>query len=195
MADKRELTTLEYYVLGLISIAPQSGYSIMSYLEEEQWGGAHATASPGSIYPLLKRLEQNEMIEGTLELNESRARKMYVLTDRGGQALDDWLLAPITNLEVTNERNQILMRFMFAERRLTHAQVMQWLDNYEESTDLQIKLMQINRPSEAQGWSTHQFLLLECSMMELNMQKSWIQMARRHLHMLHTQPNNTRESA
>jgi DNA-binding PadR family transcriptional regulator len=51
----RELTTLEYIVLGLISLQPQSGYDVVSYFES----GAYSwSASPGSIYPMLKRLEK-----------------------------------------------------------------------------------------------------------------------------------------
>ncbi len=48
---KRELTTLEYMILGLISIEPQSDYSIIGVFESNlyRW-----SASPGSIYPILK---------------------------------------------------------------------------------------------------------------------------------------------
>jgi DNA-binding PadR family transcriptional regulator len=181
----RDLTTLEYYVLGLISIEPQSGYSIMNNMEAEEWGGANATASPGSIYPILKRLEQQDMIEGTLELNEARARKMYALTEKGGQALDEWLKAPIGKDEAGTARSVLLMKFMFAERRLTHKEVIAWLDDYEKVTDHYVELLRLNRQPHSQAWSTHQYLMLECSMLELNMQKSWIQMARRHLQMQH----------
>jgi DNA-binding PadR family transcriptional regulator len=59
----RELTTLEYVVIGLIGYEPQSGYSIVSYFEDRD---SSWSASPGSIYPMLKRLEKLGVIDGAL---------------------------------------------------------------------------------------------------------------------------------
>jgi PadR family transcriptional regulator PadR len=89
----RELTTLEYIVLGLISLQPQSGYDVVSYFES----GAYSwSASPGSIYPMLKRLEKQRVILGELEIQyETRPRKVYHLQESGAKLLDAWL-APNT---------------------------------------------------------------------------------------------------
>ena len=86
---KRDLTALEYIVLGLVSLQPQSGYSITSFFED---GSYSWSASPGSIYPMLKRLEDGGMILGELEMEyETRPRKVYTLTESGGKRLDEWL--------------------------------------------------------------------------------------------------------
>ncbi|MEO1443748.1 MAG: PadR family transcriptional regulator, partial [Chloroflexota bacterium] len=82
----RELTTLEYIVLGLISIEPQTGYSIVNYFDEDSYNSW--SASPGSVYPMLKRLEKQGMIEGELDIeHETRPRKVYTLTEDGEDSL------------------------------------------------------------------------------------------------------------
>ncbi|NDJ75495.1 MAG: PadR family transcriptional regulator [Chloroflexi bacterium] len=174
---ERDLSTLEYIVLGLISRAPQSGYSIISALE----AGIHRwSASPGSIYPILKRLEKAEHITGELEaVYETRPRKMYHLTPAGERLLDDWLRGPISDLEVLEDRDVALIKFQFAEARLTPGEIVAWLDQYEELTDTYDTQHRLFPESDTDPLSLHPQLVHEMTMMEINMQRTWIQMARR----------------
>jgi DNA-binding PadR family transcriptional regulator len=177
---ERDLTTLEHIVLGLIAEEPQSGYSIISALES----GSHRwSASPGAIYPILKRLEKQDCIVGELELvYETRPRKMYTLTDLGGDLLDQWLRAPIPWNEVLDERDIVLIKFLFMEKRLPRADVIAWLDEYERLTNAFDPNSRIFHDTFAGGMPTlHQQLIHEATMLELNMQRTWIQMARRRL--------------
>ena len=179
MAEERELSTLEYIVLGLISEAPQSGYSIISALET----GIHRwSASPGSIYPILKRLEKENAISGELEMvYETRPRKMYSLTPDGENLLDDWLRSEIKETEVLEERDSVLVRFLFAEKRLSREDVLAWLDSYEQKTEEFDAQRRIFTELTISQSSLHQQLIHEATLMELNMQRTWIQMARRRL--------------
>jgi DNA-binding PadR family transcriptional regulator len=177
--NQRDLTTLEYIVLGLISEEPQSGYSIISTLEI----GSHRwSASPGSIYPLLKRLEKQGYIVGELEIvYETRPRKMYSLTEAGGQALDDWLGGPITEAEIAIERDVAMIKFLFAEKRLPRESVLAWLKRYQaltEKFDISRQLFYDLAIGES---SLHQRLLHEQMMMELDMLRNWIELAHRRL--------------
>ncbi|MCI0396295.1 MAG: PadR family transcriptional regulator, partial [Chloroflexi bacterium] len=98
MGLERELTTQEYVVLGMTSAAPQSGYSIMSAFDSSvyRW-----SASPGAVYPMLKRLERAGLLASELEMiHETRPRKMYRLTPAGKQLLDEWLKSPVDNNDV-----------------------------------------------------------------------------------------------
>ena len=91
MIDKqsRELTTLEYTILGLLGMQPQTGYTILSTFES---GAYRWSASAGSIYPVLKRLEKQGIVTSKLEVvHEARPRKVYTLLPAGEQLLDDWL--------------------------------------------------------------------------------------------------------
>jgi DNA-binding PadR family transcriptional regulator len=176
---ERELTTLEYIVLGLIGESPQSGYSIISALES----GTHRwSASPGSIYPILKRLEKQGFIEGELEMvYETRPRKMYSLSETGGAILDAWLRGPLRDSEILDERDIVLLKFLFAEKRLSRQEVLDWLDQYEmrtESFNIQNRIFYELTMSES---TLHQQLIHEITLMEINMQRTWIQLARQRL--------------
>ena len=182
MSDElgRDLTTLEYMVLGQISLQPQSGYSIITTYESDlyRW-----SASPGSIYPILKRLEKQGILTSELEMvYETRPRKVYSLTPLGEKMLDEWLKRPLTRQEVTVERDLVLRKFLLIEYRLTRQEVLAWLDNYEQETEGQQMILEIqNIPEIKDLRSVHYQLFIEAVEMELEMQRRWIQMARRRL--------------
>ncbi len=175
----RELTTLEYMVLGLISLEPQSGYSIISVFESDiyRW-----SASPGSIYPILKRLEKQDLLASELEIiHETRPRKMYTLTPLGEETLDEWLRRPLTKREVSVERDIAMRKFLFAEKRLNHQEILTWLDAYAKDTEAQALMLQIQGDEDISQWSIHHQLIMEAGKMELEMQSAWIEVARRRL--------------
>lgn len=185
MADEqdRELTTLEYVVLGLISTGPQSGYSVISAFDDEVY--RRWSASPGSIYPMLKRLEQRGLIEGELDMvYETRPRKVYGLRPEGGALLDEWLRTTPTKIDVSEEPDVPLLKFLFAEHRLSRQEVFDWLDAYEQATDEYEYLLRVQRNPDSEDWSTHQQLLVESMIMGINMQRTWIQVARSRLQSL-----------
>ncbi|MBN8591138.1 MAG: PadR family transcriptional regulator [Anaerolineae bacterium] len=182
----RELTTLEYVVLGLISLQPQSGYSIINYFSPR--GVYSWNASPGTIYPILKRLEKQEIIDGELELEPmTRQRKIYTLSKSGSDLLDEWLRR-VPEIHPYYEQREIAMwRFMFMEERLPRTQVIQWLDACLEKLrifdagqrfyrDQSIALMnQMDNPA------IHRQLIMEGSLMEINTYRTWLEMARTRL--------------
>jgi DNA-binding PadR family transcriptional regulator len=182
MADdpNRDLTLMEYAVLGLISTEPQSGYSIITVFDREvyhRW-----SASPGSIYPMLKRLEKRQLIAGELDnARETRPRKMYRLLPEGERVLDEWLAVLPTKFEVSEERDIALLKFLFAEKRLPRAQVLAWLDAYEKAANDYEYMFRTQRNPESRDWSLHQQLVVEAAIMEINMLRTWIQLARSRL--------------
>jgi DNA-binding PadR family transcriptional regulator len=176
---KRELTALEYVVLGLMGTEPQSGYSISSTFRV---GLFRWSASPGSLYPMLKRLESQGIIVGEIQvIHETRPRKMYRLTPLGESLLNEWLRAPLTNTDVSQNHDILLLKFLFAEKRLSHQELLDWLDQYAMAIDFYEKMFRLQRPLEFVEWSVHQQLIVEAMILELNMQRTWIQMARTRL--------------
>ncbi|NJL95503.1 MAG: PadR family transcriptional regulator [Anaerolineae bacterium] len=186
MANERDLTTLEYVVLGLISLEPQSGYSIINYFSPR--GIFSWNASPGSIYPILKRLENQEYLLGTLEAeHEARPRKVYNLTAPGGAVLDAWL-REVPKMQPLFEQREIgLWRFTFMEGRLSVPEVMQWIDNYLDAIrayDFGFRFYQSGTLEAGRelGLNTiHRQLLLEHTLIELNGLRTWLEMARARL--------------
>lgn len=68
---------------------PQYGYSLVSVLEEKG-----VAIDPGTLYPLLRRLEKQELLESKWDTNEARPRKYYLLSEAGRETYrllcDEW---------------------------------------------------------------------------------------------------------
>lgn len=97
-------------ILGLLSLSPRSGYDIKTVVDRSTrffWA-----ASYGQIYPELKRLEREGLIEGEDRPSGGRSRRVYSLTDRGREALHEWLLGSTLTIEL---RDESLLRLFFAD--------------------------------------------------------------------------------
>lgn len=180
MAD-RDLTTLEYIVLGLVSLQPQSGYSIVSFFED---GSYSWSASPGSIYPMLKRLAKQGVIEGELEMTyETRPRKVYTLTEQGGALLDEWLREVPRMRPFYEQREIALLRFQFMENRLKPDEILTWLQAYQDAvtySDYGSKLYQqgiMKALDDGEQVTPHTQLLMEGHLMEMNALRTWLELA------------------
>jgi|SRR5690554_1574085 len=57
---------------------PKYGYSLLSILEEN-----NIVIEAGTLYPLLRRLESQGLLEATWDTTESRPRKFYNLSKNG----------------------------------------------------------------------------------------------------------------
>lgn len=180
---RRELTTLEYVVLGLVSLKPMSGYDIVGTFED---GSYSWSASPGSVYPVLKRLEQQGFISGELEIEyETRPRKVYALLEEGAKALDEWLRDVPKMRPFYQEREIALLRFQFMERRLSREEVLTWIDAYLDavryaSAVAQVYINPIKKAmkDDPMTFSLHSQLLMEAYIMEINTLRTWLELAR-----------------
>jgi DNA-binding PadR family transcriptional regulator len=99
-----------YVILGMLSLAPKgSGYEIHKAIEENFgsfWGESY-----GQIYPTLKRLAAEGLIEACKSATAPRKRRQeYALTDAGRACLRDWLALPFQN---DPPRNEFLLKLFF----------------------------------------------------------------------------------
>ncbi|MFN8373740.1 MAG: PadR family transcriptional regulator [Anaerolineae bacterium] len=184
--DQRELTPLEYVVLGLISTAPQSGYDIINQLSPV--GVSSWSASPGAIYPILKRLETQGIIVGTVENeHEMRPRKLYTLSKAGNMMLDEWLRQVPKMLPLYEQREMALWRFQFMEGRLPLLDILRWIDTYIDALSIYdygrkvVHYATLEAMSEAGQDSVHKQLLLEITLMEVSTLRTWLELARARL--------------
>ncbi len=69
--------TITIGVLSQLS-SPQYGYSLVTMLNEKG-----VPVEPGTLYPLLRRLEKQGLLESSWDTNEARPRKYYVLSEMG----------------------------------------------------------------------------------------------------------------
>src|ERR671937_3062920 len=97
-------------VFGMLSLGPLSGYDIKTVVDRATrffWA-----ASYGQIYPELRRLEREGLIEGEDAPRGERGRRVYKLTKTGREALVAWLLGPTVTIEY---RDESLLRLFFAD--------------------------------------------------------------------------------
>jgi len=109
-AAARAAAFLTPVLLGLLSLGPLSGYDIKTVVDRSTrffWA-----ASYGQLYPELKRLEAEGLVEGEDQPNGGRSRRVYKLTAAGRQALHDWLLGSTVTVEL---RDESLLRLFFAD--------------------------------------------------------------------------------
>lgn len=110
----------ESIVLGFLRLLPCTGFDLRGVLRSTPLG--HFSDSPGSIYPLLTRLERAGLIRGTVERRRAlRPRKVYRLTPTGTAALREWLVAPIAPGLALRHPEIFGVRFAFMEDGLLSA--------------------------------------------------------------------------
>lgn len=103
---------LKYSVLGLLHYKNLHGYRIREHIER-QFGNMW-TINPGQIYPVLKKLEDDDLItlaEVSQNENKGPYRKLYAITDKGKEEFQRWLSSTPENGAII--RDPFLTRFVF----------------------------------------------------------------------------------
>ena len=96
-------------ILGFLAWGPRSGYEIKQLVDRSTrffWA-----ASYGSIYPQLRRLEEEGLVRGDDRPTGARRRTVYALTPGGRAALEGWLRSAGSASEL---RDTGLLRIFFA---------------------------------------------------------------------------------
>jgi DNA-binding PadR family transcriptional regulator len=101
-------------ILGLLSIAPMSGYDLVSAVDRSV--SRFWPISKSQVYSELARLEPAGLIEG-VEVAQDRLpdKRVFWLTEAGEQALDEWL--DDADLTESQLRAQYLLKMFFGHRR------------------------------------------------------------------------------
>lgn len=77
---------IQFLMLRILYEKPMHGYQLLEEIEERSCG--RHKLEPGSIYTLLRRMEEKGLLESKWEKVESGPeRRIYTLTDRGVEAL------------------------------------------------------------------------------------------------------------
>ena len=101
-----------YAILGLLSTGPKSGYDIKR--EAETRINHFWKESFGHIYPILKRLYDEGLVNRHTEIQETAPNKqVYSITPAGVEVLHEWLHQPV---EPTITRNELLLKLYFGEQ-------------------------------------------------------------------------------
>jgi DNA-binding PadR family transcriptional regulator len=77
---------LELQLLAVLDDGPRHGYSLREELRRRSTGAFHLL--PGTLYPLLRRLESGGLVTSRWQAGPRRQRRVYRLTDAGRRDLD-----------------------------------------------------------------------------------------------------------
>ena len=134
MADV-QLTAFEHIVLGLICLAPSSGYDLKRRFASSPIGVYQP--SSGALYPALRRLERKGLVraqaadEGARQ--QARPRHVYEPTELGTAAHLSWLRAPVRPETAARDLGLHLMRFVLMEHVLAPAEVLSFLQGLADA--------------------------------------------------------------
>jgi DNA-binding PadR family transcriptional regulator len=143
------LTATGRVILGMIAFGNRTGYDIKQLVDKSTrhfWA-----ASYGQIYPELRRLELQELVQGRPEPSGGRARTVYELTKAGWQALQRWLSSE--DFPVYEVRDESMLKLFFSDLgepgiALEHVRAMRALQ--ERKRD-QLRLLQRKVPEMRPG--------------------------------------------
>lgn len=96
----------KYAILGVLCMKPGSGYDIKKFCDKtisHFWN-----ENFGHIYPVLKQLEQQELIEASS--TDHDRKKLYQVTEKGREVFYEWL---VQEVEVTPPRSELLLKLSF----------------------------------------------------------------------------------
>ena len=108
---RSRLTGFEQVLLGMIFTQPSTGYDLKRRFATTSLGVYKP--SSGALYPALGRLERRALVrsEGLPPADGGRPRRLYHLTEEGGQAHLDWLREPVVPETVGQDLGLHLVRF------------------------------------------------------------------------------------
>ena len=128
----RTLSRLEAAILGLVSTgAPCTAYWIRKQFQSSP--SSHFSGSAGAVYPAIRRLGKQGLVRGTRQQRGSRELRPYRLTNRGEQALKDWLLPPLPLEDITYSFDPIRTR-VYCLDALDPEERLRFVDNALEQT-------------------------------------------------------------
>jgi DNA-binding PadR family transcriptional regulator len=140
------MTNAELAILSLIAEQPRHGYQIEQVIEAR---GMREWTEVGfsSIYYLLRKLEQDGLVEGQIERQAGRgpARKVYDITPSGEEALR---AAVLDALSVPHPCRLPLQLGLANLPRLSHVEALTALRQYVDSLAARLEHVEATRESQ-----------------------------------------------
>lgn len=97
-----------YAILGMLFDKPRSGYDIKKFMAEST---AHFwQETDASIYPMLKKLEDEGKVESQNIIRGKKGRTLYYITPAGKTEFTHWM---DKHVEPSTYRNELLLKLFF----------------------------------------------------------------------------------
>ncbi len=129
--------TIEYAILGFLSWQPFTGYDLKKQFADSltfPWSGNN-----NQIYRALVHLHEQGWVSKEVQYQEDRPpRKVYTITNKGREALRQWVL---TAPELPETRHTFLAQLAWADQ-LTPAELDGLLEKYEYEVRMRLLMLQ-----------------------------------------------------
>lgn len=141
--------SLRYALLALLRVGPLSGYELQ---KQFSMSVGHVWHAPDSqIYPELRKMEAENLIEGEEQPRGQRAtRRVYHVTDAGEQAFLDWMQTP---LDYARVRDPAHLRAAYLEaatpeaaREFFRSHIAQWEGERAQWEGELLRIAEISNP-------------------------------------------------
>ncbi len=107
-----EMSTLELMTLGLVwRRQPCTAYAIRTMLARSR--ASYWSGSAGTIYPLMRRLEQRGLLRSTAARTGKRPQRDYRITAGGTAAVRRWLRPPLPEADASIIYDPLRTRMLF----------------------------------------------------------------------------------
>jgi len=130
-----------YALLGMLSLAPMSGYDLKKATDISI--GHFWQENYAQIYPMLKQLMKEDLTTSHVEKQEGKPdRHVYTLTDKGRKELQRWLAEPV---DYQIYRSELLLKLFFAGQ----APLPVSEEHVRQYRERQVRLLQVLKELEA----------------------------------------------
>ena len=173
-------------ILGLLAQKPRHGYELRAAFESVVGGDANWEVKPAQIYTTLERLEEAGLVERISDLGEGEepARRVYGVTKAGEAVLDEWFANGVTP---DHQRDEFFVKLMIGlaggeadPARIIQIQRASLYQELHAATEL--------RDAYDPQTGMAQILLMDKSIMHLEADLRWLDIAEQRLEEVKRQP-------
>ncbi len=125
----------KYLILGLLMERPLTGYSIKQIIDTRFkffWSESY-----GQIYPQLKKMQKDILIEEIEDINLSRGKKLYKITRFGEMEFKNWLSEKPQKESI---RMEMLLKYYFGNYAKNN-DLINYLADFKDNHDEDLQLL------------------------------------------------------
>jgi len=191
MTKRNIESDLSLAILGLLSLQPLSGYGLRKVFLTTAMGSF--SASPGAIYPALRRLEAAGLVKGTVENARTlRPRMAFALTPAGLAGLKSTLSRPVTRDDVRRAMDSLLLRFCFMDGLLPKDRILEFLRSLWSGIEAYLEVLDAEILQDAPRYSFCARAALEQGQETFRMNARWAKRTHARLKEEHTEKGETK---
>ncbi len=163
---------LEQAVLGVVWLhQPCTAYQVRKIFAQSI--SSHWSGSAGSIYPLLRRLEDQGVVKSAAREGDSRGTLLYKVTRRGAGKLKAWLKPPLPSAEHLLTMDPLRVRVRFFDAISPKQRMAVVVDARAKLASHLALARELAKAAERQG-DTHLHLAHRSGILSIRAQIAWL---------------------